>query len=258
MSKQLKYYGSSQSFSNLYSNDMEGGVSAEYASAGDNAAFSFTDGAGNDTAFTWIIWMKRAATGVNSILLSKWSDSGSNREWYSAIIGSTWRNLLYHSNGGAFIGRTAPMATTGSWVGLAMTYDGSELVAGIKLYTITGGTVTQIDNADLSSGVYTGMSNTTSPLQMGAMFSGSQIWFFNGKQYHPQLWTGAMSAADLATVGANPRKDVRTFAFANTPISAWKYNNGTADLPTWTDYVNGRNATMQNQEAADINTDIPT
>lgn len=245
------------SFTNLYSNELEGGVSGEYASAGDNAAFSFTDGAGTDTAYTWVMWMKRAAIGVNSALLSKWSDSGNNREWYSAIIGSTWRFLIYNAAGTAFIGRTAPMATTGSWVGLAGTYTASETSAGIKLYTITGGTVTQIDTANLESGVYAGMSNTASALQIGSLFSGAQIWFFNGKLYHPQLWTGALSTTDLGTIGTNPHQDVRTFSFGANAISAWKYNAGTADYPTWTDYVNSRNATMIAQENTDINTDIP-
>lgn len=235
-------------FTNNQSVDMNG--SSDYATVADDSAFSFTNGAGQDTAWTSIIWFKRVATGVNSTIIAKYNDvAGNNREWYIAIIGSTLRLLLINSTGSTNVGRTAPMSTTGSWVALAAVNDGTEVPSGIKIYTITGGTVTQIDTGDLATGVYAGMSNTASPLRMGTLSSGGTIWFWNGKQFHPQLWTGVISTTDLATIGANPYKDVRTFTFGGTPISAWHINNG-----IWTDYVNGRNATFT---GCTISTDIP-
>lgn len=242
------------SFQNLYSNHMNG--TDEYADVPDNAAFSFTDGAGNDQPFSVVIWMKRdAAAGLRG-LLAKFT-SGGNAEWSFDINGATLRFAAYNAAVTAFRGRNAPMATIGSWVGLAGTYDGTEATTGFKLYTITGGIVTQIDNANMTTGAYSGMTNGTSPLYLGAINNGGVTAFLNGLLYHPQIWTGVLNTTDLGTIGANPHQDVRTFGFANAPISAWKYNNGTSDYPVWTDYVNGRNATMQNQEAADIEADIP-
>lgn len=232
--------------------------SNEYASAADNSAFSFTGGS-PDLPFSWIIWMKRDGAATNNALMGKFINTLSNNaEWYCAIIGSTLRFIVTNNTGTIQRGRTAPMATTGSWVGLAGTYTGTGLTSSFQLFTITGGTVTQIDNNNLTAGVYAGMVNGTAPLYIGAINSGGIVWTFNGLLYHPQIYSGALNTTDLSTIGTSPHKDARLHSITSgTLVSAWHYPNGTVDYPTWTDYVNARNATMQNAEAGDINTDIP-
>lgn len=231
-------------FSNLYSFSMDG--TDENAVVGDHNDFSFG-------AFTGIIWMKRAAASGNRCLFSKYQSTMT--EYYAALIGTTLRFLCYSSPGN-LKGRTAPMSTAGSWVGLAFVDDGGVNNNTNKIYTITGGTVTQIDNADLGGGLYTGKSNTAAPLRIGAIDS-PMVWHFNGLQYHPQFYNVALNTTELAEVGANPHKDARTFSFGSNLVSAYSFPNGQSDFPTWTDYKNGHNGAMQNSESTDISTDIP-
>lgn len=174
-------------------------------------------------------------------------------EYYAALIGTTLRFLCYSSPGN-LKGRTAPMSTAGSWVGLAFIDDGT--ASANKIYTITGGTVTQIDNADFGGGLYTGKPNTSAPLRIGAVDS-PMVWHFNGMLYHSQFYGAALTTGNLATIGANPHVDARTFSFASSLVSSYHFPGGQSDFPTWTDYENGHNGAMQNSEATDINTDIP-
>lgn len=255
MSFLINPYSFGVAFENLYSNDLDG--SNEYADAGDNNAFSFGNGAGTDTPFTLLCWMKMDVTAANQNLLSKFS-AGATEYDLSITNTNTLRLVCWTAATTAFIGRSAPMSTTGTWLCIVGTYDASKASSGIKLYSFTsGGAVTQIDNGNVTSGVYstTGMSNTATSLKIGSIVSAS--FFFNGKLYHPQVYSAALTSAQLAEISAAPRKDCRTYSFGANAISAWKFNNGTADFATWTDYVNGRNATMTNQESADINVDIP-
>lgn len=247
----LPIMGKSPSFSNLYSNDMDG--SNEYADAGDNNAFSFGN-AGTDSPFTMIIWMKRDTSANNHNLISKFTTGAT--EYDFTLVATTLRIVCWQSNTATFIGRSAPMSTTGSWIGLAATYSGSKAATGVKLYSFTsGGSVTQIDNGNVVSGGYVGMSNTTTSLKIGGIVSTG--WYFDGKLYHPQIYNAELTSTQLGEIAAAPRKDARTYSFGTNAVSAWKFNLGTADYPTWTDYVNGRNATVTNAESTDINTDIP-
>lgn len=249
--------GKSPSFSNLYSNLLEASGTNEYADAGDHSAFSFGNGLGTDTPFTLVIGFKRDALGGNNNLISKFS-TGATEYDFTITSANVLRGVCWTSGSTAFIGRTAPMTTIGSWLFGAMTYDASKASSGVKLWSFTaGGSVTQIDTSNLASGVYStnGMSNTATSFKIGAVVSAG--WYFDGKLYHPQVYNIALSSSQLGEIAANVHKDVRTHSFGANAVSAWKYNNGTADYPTWTDYVGGRNATMTNQQDTDINTDIP-
>lgn len=258
MSKKIYVVGSSASFNNLHSNHMNN-TGAAYASVPDNSAFSFTGGS-PDLPFSWVVWIKRDGAATNNAIFGKIIQTSSNNvEWYVQIATNSLWFLVNNSTGAIFRGRTAPMATTGAWVGLAGTYDGGGLVGSFRLYTITGGTVTRIDTTNLTSGVYTGMTNGTAPLYLGALNLAGITRQFNGQQYHPQIYSGALNTTDLATIGASPHKDARLHSITSgTLISAWHYPNGPADFSTWTDYVAGRNATMQSPATSnDISTDIP-
>lgn len=251
-----KYYvnGSFASFNNLHSVDMDG--SNEYAQAADNAAFSFTGGA-PDLPFSLVTCFKRDGAVTNNALFGKVTAGTNNSEWYAQLISGTLQFLTTNVTSAIFRGRTAPMATTGSWVIIAMVYTGGGTVGSFEIYNLTTGTAVRIDNANLTAGVYAGMSNGTSPLYIGAINSGGVIRTFNGLRFHPQVWNIALSTAQLNEIAATPEKDVRLYSFGANCVSAWHFNNGTSDYPNWTDYVNGRTATMQNAEASDIILDAP-
>lgn len=237
--------GSSTSFQNLWANSMEG--TDEFVNVGDHPQLSFAG------AMTGIIWLNRDSTAGNRCLFSKFQ--GSMLEYYAVLIGTTLRFLCFSSPSN-FKGRTAPMATVGSYVGLAFVDDGGTTNASNQIYRITGGTVTQIDTADLAGGLYTGKTNTTASFRIGAIDSPS-IWFMNGDEYHIQMWNVALTTAQLAEIGANPHKDARSYSFSSGLVYANHYPNGQADFPNTIDYDGGATGTMTNQESTDISNIIP-
>lgn len=236
------------SFSNLYSNNLGG--TNEYATVPDNSAFSFGDGAGNDSPFSVSIFMKRTGAG-NEILVAKFG-SVFAYEWYLFCVGTTFWFGLWSPTGAPYIIRTAPLSDIGSWVHVCTTYDGSKATTGMKIYK----NAVQIDNGNVTSGVYNGMSNTNSVLSIGA--DGAATGCFTGKLAHPIIINKELSGAEVTEIYNLKMGDARTLSFAANVISPFYFENGQASFPTWTDYKNGYNATMQNQEDTDIDTDVPT
>lgn len=245
-------------YSNLYSTSLDG--SSKHINVGDHSAFSFGTGAGGtDSPFTTVTWMKRTSSAGNQALLGKFANSVNVSEYYLVLFGTSLWYVNFQTLTLNYIGRSAPMATTGSWIGIATTYDASKVLAGCKIYSFTsGGAVTRIDNANIQNNSYTGMSNTISDFTLGCVGNaGNEAFFFNGKLYHQQVYSGALTSTQLGEIAAEPRKDARTYSFGSQLIFATRYINGQSDYPTLTDYKGARNGTLHNCIATDIDTDIP-
>ena len=226
----------------------------EYIACADHDDFSFTDGSGNDAPFSLFIWMNRATASTNQTLISKY---GQGREEYIlTLIGSSIRIICLTSIT-HYIGRSAPLSTTGTWIGIAMTYDGSESSTGLKLYSVTAsGAVTQIDNGNLNNGSYTGMGNKQAAFRVGA-YDHESTWYFDGKLAFPLIADKALSVAELTEAAIVPNGDYRNVSFCDNIISAWFFENGTTDYPTYTDYKSGRNGTLTNMQESNISIDKP-
>jgi len=120
----------------------------------DTNFLSFTDGV-NDIPFTMIFSVKQTATGANFIF-SKTSTTGTIREYGVLIFNNKIRVSIF-TNSTNFLnvdGNTT--LTLNTWYNIVVTYDGSKLFSGIKIYI--NDVMSTITN--LSSGTYTGMTNT--------------------------------------------------------------------------------------------------
>ena len=250
MSKKLFYYGSTTSFQNLYSNNYDG--VNEYVTLGDNAAFSFTNGAGVDSPFSFTSWVKPDVVDGNlRMVMSKYNATTNVAEYWLFLFSGGIRFQLYGS-GSALI-------RMGTWYFVVGTYSGSEATTGVKIYLGTvAGAASQVDTADSTAGAYTGMSNTTTPLLFGAAIQTvGSAFLFDGRQYHNALWNKELSLAEINEIRTIKGGDLRNASCAANLVEAWHYPTGTGDYPTLKGYKAGLNGVMTNQEAADINVDIP-
>ncbi len=145
---------------------INGGGSAKI-SVDDDDVFSFTDGLGTDLPFTISFWINPAAVTATRFIVAK-IGSAITYEW--AILQQTnelWFEVC-SSDATKYLYAVIPFTTTGSWIHVYVTYDGSKNQAGLHIYTdlvepagITRGTV----------GVYAGMSNTNAPVYIGGWYA---------------------------------------------------------------------------------------
>lgn len=239
MSKKIYIAGSSASFSNLYSNDM-GGVN-EYATCGNASKIVYEYA--NNFSFTQWVKMTNLLGVLSGVMTYNDSVTPTNNGWMLVNQTGTWR---FYINASTFIASDAP-ATAGVWVLIGCTFSSTRLM---KMYI--NGTL-QASTTVSPAISYNAVNHNI--LRLGNY---GDIRFLNGKLAHPAIWNKELSAAEMASIVSHKMNDYRTLSFGANCTAAFKFNAGTADYPIWTDYIGGINATMQNQESADINTDIPT
>jgi hypothetical protein len=157
---------------------------------GDNNAFSFGDGAGNDTAFSVGAWCYMDDA-TRFRMIQKADASG---EW---LFGTDANDKLtcfaYKSGYSAYVGRSYNTALTGdqgAWHHYMMTYSGGKTAGSFKLYRDG----VQVDDTNIAVGVYAGMSNTADSMQIGK----SGATYSNGRQQATFLANAELSTADVA------------------------------------------------------------
>ena len=145
-------------FANAYSVDLDG--SNDYIDCGGNVDFSFTDGAGNDSAFSISAWVKLDSNNRARVV------GKGNMEWlFGTDADSKFSIHLWGADGtGNFLAsRETSQLSTGTWHHLVVTYDGSNTAGGINLYR-AGSLVTM---QDMSTGTYAGMASQQGSLRLG-------------------------------------------------------------------------------------------
>ncbi|MFC1769237.1 DUF2341 domain-containing protein [Nanoarchaeota archaeon] len=168
--------------------------SSSYVYLGNDSIFSFTDGAGNDEAFSVSAWVYFTGfSGVRTIV-GKYNDNP--REWIMFYTNDFIEFVLFTDTPN-WIGRAAPFNSSefnGKWAYVTATYNGNESSSGVKIY-ING---TQKDNETREGGSYTGMSNTVSNVTIGARYSsGSPESFFGGKIDEVVVYNRSLSAEQV-------------------------------------------------------------
>lgn len=176
----------------------------DYLEFGDLPEFSFTNGSGVDQPGTVGAWVKRTTnTFTQTAVLTKITTSTA-LEWQLAYpIGSSAQYgagfALYHSNGSARIGRHqgSPASISTAWVHLMATYSGSELASGIKVFLNS----VQVDDTDNNSGSYTGASDTTAPVRIGALLAGASVAApFPGLISDVRIYNRVLTAPEIAQI----------------------------------------------------------
>lgn len=142
------------------------GTTTSYVDVADTTNFSFTNGSGTDTPFSFAVWVQFTSFSSTLNMIAN-KRNGSVYEWafYRLTSDGSMRFDKYTSTGAAsqsLICSTST-STTGVWYHIVFTDDGSETGAGMKMYI--NGTLATFSTS--TSGSYTGMGNTASVTRIG-------------------------------------------------------------------------------------------
>jgi hypothetical protein len=129
----------------------------------DTNFLSFTDGL-NDIPLTIVASVRQTDSGVNFIF-TKFNNvnSGNVKEYAFFIVNNKVRFLCASGNTNFLRAEGNTSLSLNTWHNLVVTYDGSKLFSGIKIYV--NGVEQTLTN--LNVGTYTGMTNTTTTPVIG-------------------------------------------------------------------------------------------
>ena len=155
--------------------------SDEEADTPDAAYWSRGNGSA-DSSFSVGAWVNpsSAGSGTRAILTKRTNTTGSTqREWEFDIDGSHKpRLVLLDESSGANIGRSAPALTLDTFAFVTCTYDETEASSGINVF-VDGA---DVDDANVESGAYTAMEDTTAKVRLGFRAGvGADDIFWQGK-----------------------------------------------------------------------------
>ncbi|MEP0366040.1 MAG: LamG-like jellyroll fold domain-containing protein [Cyclobacteriaceae bacterium] len=170
-----------------YAFDFDG--SNDYVNIPDADELSFGNGS-TDSPFSVEAWAKFDNVTSKSIVSKR---TGSN-EWHMTLSGGGRLSvaLVDNSSSGFLFGENNTFTfVTDQWYHLAFSYDGSATAAGIRLY-VDG---VEIPNSPSSSGTYTAMENTSSPVQIGAINTSTNL--MDGQIDEVRIWNVARTESDL-------------------------------------------------------------
>lgn len=100
-----------------------------------------------------------------------------------------------------------------------------------------------------------GTQSVTDTWRIGARNNNDH--YLMGKVANPVVIVQALNSTERTELFTKKMGDLRTCSFAANIVSAWHFPNGTSDYPTYSDYADSNNGTMNNMESADITTDVP-
>lgn len=170
------------------------GNSGSYISVPDHNDFSFGDGSGNDQAFSISAWIYLDEQRVCHIISKR--NGSSNCEWELSYNNTYGIYFILYANGsnGASMGKyTNNTLSTGQWVYVAASYDGSKTRNGMKIF-INGVEDTACGN--VGSSTYAGMSNTSANVNIGSYNNGVSA-LFKGKIDHARIQKGNIYTTDF-------------------------------------------------------------
>ncbi len=167
-------------------------------SAGDNAAYSFTDGADDDDPFTMAIWVAPSGFATVQSLFSKYV--ALTEEYDFRIDTSGFLELEIHdvSVSADFTG-TGTVALDANRMQLAaVTYDGNE-AAPVMTFYINGQPAGAA--ATVETGTYVGMENTATPLLIAASgLTAAPTQEYDGWFTKPMVAAKALTAEEHQTL----------------------------------------------------------
>lgn len=172
----------------------------EYVDCGDNDRFSFGDGAGNDTPFSISGWFNLNDFSAVCHFVSKFLFN-KNSEW-TLIYGSSllYFNLYTKSDtNGHTITRTAPFTSANylnKWVHIVATYNAGKTSEDLSIYVNS----IRVDDSSLPSGTYTGMSNTSLPVQLGYTYTG----YYKGQIGPVYIYNHVLSRSEILQLYVSP------------------------------------------------------
>lgn len=147
--------------------DLDG---ADFITVSDSPDFSFGD-ATNDSAFSIAAWVDFESTGVEQVIMSKYDEVGTDREWLFRVTAADLLSVeLYDESLDVSQGITAVNALSPGWHFVVATYNGAggvDAVTGLSLY-IDGSILTKFEFTKQEDTSYIAMEAGASDVIIGA------------------------------------------------------------------------------------------
>lgn len=204
-------------FENQYALDLDG--SNDYIDCGGDADFSFTDGLGNDSAFSISAWVKLDTNNKTRVAAK------GNTEWLFGTGSSNKLSLFLWSNDStsAYLAKEeTSLLATGTWHHIVATYDGSNTVDGINLYR-AGSSIT---TNTLTTGTYAGMAAQQGSLRIGQWELNSSV--MNGLVDEVSVFNYELSSSQVASLSSSDNTQPADISSLN-PLGWWRMGDHSND-----------------------------
>lgn len=213
---------------NTYSVDLDG--SNDYIDCGGDADFSFTDGSGNDSAFSISAWVKLDTNNKTRVAAK------GNLEWLFGTGSTNKLSLFLWSNDSTsayFAKEETSALATGTWHHIVATYDGSNTVGGINLYR-AGSSIT---TNSLTPGTYAGMAAQQGSLRIGQWELNSSV--MNGLVDEVAIFDYELTSSQVSDIyNSGVPGDITSLS----PLGWWRMgDNDSGTGATITDQGSGSN-----------------
>lgn len=166
------------------------------------------DGAPNNEKLSIGVWVNPASYAVGNMILTKWTTTGSNREWELQYTTSGAIQFVARDESASVqVNRLTDTSTNAvnTWAFIVVTYDGTggaTAMDGVTIY-VNGASVASTATNNAS---YVAMENLTSVVMVGGISGAAQ---YNGKMlggpWSPFFVQVALTAAQIANLYANMR-----------------------------------------------------
>ena len=163
----------------------------------DDNIFSFNNGA-TDLPFSITFWLNMVGITGTQFVFGK-RLTASQAEYWIDLTSNTIRILLSDPDVTKAIYATAPFITIGSWVFITITYTPNltPQETGVKIYK----DCLSAETAQSAIGIYTGMTNGTSDIYVGANAAG--LLNLNGYMDELKIWNKVLSSEEMILEMAN-------------------------------------------------------
>jgi hypothetical protein len=194
--------------------------------------------------YTLSVWVKRDTTGTG-VIIEKMETSGNKTGYQLAFISDTIRiyhrrqdqtyNRIYRQTDNTF-------TSTTDWYHIVATYDGSLANSGLKIY-VNGSEAASTGYNSMNAGAWTNNADFKIGRSQDAHID--EVAVFNTE----------LSASDVTTIynSGTPTN----LAITSGLVSWWRMGDGDT-FPTITDNAGSVDGTMENMDASDFVSDVPT
>lgn len=233
-------------FQNNISLSFDGVV--DYAFVSTNSRIDFS----NTSAFSYSFWTKLTDGGANTFLYKRSNNANLRGYSITKTAGSELVITLQNAVGNAIqVTTSGANINNGSWNNVVMTYDGTSLASGVKVY-VNGVSVTLTTNSNTLSAT---ISNTAD-LFVGATNPGN-VANINAKIDELSLWRKSLSASDVSSIFNNGHPGDLSQHVAISQLVMWHRMGDGDTYPIIKDQADNSDLTMVNMTIYNFSSDAP-
>jgi Concanavalin A-like lectin/glucanases superfamily len=174
----------------------------DYVEIPDNPSLQFGDGI-NDFPFTIDAWIKCGTLNANQTIVSKYNSFVSpRRQEYSFAVelDNKLTVTLFDTSGDFRLGIKTITTVDGNWHHVAVVYNGTENVAGLKLYIDS---IEQPATIIFNDPTYVAMEDTSESIKIGATIpatDGNPHELFNGLIDEVEIFNRTLTASEIQAI----------------------------------------------------------